>query len=302
MSSRTPCSSKSSPQIFSAICLATIMTDVLVANLADDVFWPPTERTEAQAPEVGACPDAWIFGVLGSRVQSFSPSPDRVIVYCRPSLAIDPWALGAKYTMLFEQGVLWPQIPAVWTGLTNTWTTLAAHAVEGDFGPMPRFMEENLDADIDAAEPPVPGLEVGITSIKDALGLTDSQIESATGVSRSTLWRLRTGRTTNTRQATGAPVWRLHALAAALVRALGPEGARGWIHSGEPSVASALSRGDLAAVEQAADRVIFRNVVERQGAAAVAEDDYASAPSQPDNAAQPMRRPRRAIRPNRPRP
>jgi hypothetical protein len=275
------------------------MFDVLIANPAHDVFWPPTERTEAQSPEVGARPYAWIFGFLGSRVQSFNPGPDRVIVYSRPVLAIDAWVLGGKYALLFEQGALWLRTPAAWTSVATTWNA-AAQVVSTGFRELPWSIDENPPADSGSAEPSLLGLGAGITGIKNALGLTDSQIESATGVSRSTLWRLRTGRTTGTHQATEASVWRLHGLAAALVRALGPEGARGWIHSGEPSLASALSRGDLAAVEQAADRVIFRNVVERRSAAAVAEDDYANAPSHPYSTTQPPRPPRRALRPKRP--
>jgi hypothetical protein len=53
-------------------------------------------------------------------------------------------------------------------------------------------------------------------------------------------------------------------------------------------------------VEQAADRVIFRKVVERRSAAAVAEDDHANASSHLDSTAQPPRPPRRALRPKRP--
>jgi transcriptional regulator with XRE-family HTH domain len=274
------------------------MSDVLIANAADDIFWPPTERTEAQAPEVGVRPGAWIFGYLGSRVQSFSLGLDRVVVYHRPALAIDAWALGAKYTLLFEQNALWPQISATWIGVPAAWNA-ASQLVRAGFGESVGSIVQNPSADSGSAESSRPGLEAAIGSIKDALGLTDSQIESATGVSRSTLWRLRTGRTTGTRQATEAPVWRLRALADALVRALGAEGARAWIHSGESSLASALSRGDLAAVERAADRIIFRNVVERRAASAVADDDYPDAPSHPQSTAQPPRPPRRALRPNR---
>jgi transcriptional regulator with XRE-family HTH domain len=276
------------------------MSDVLIANPADDVFWPPTERTEAQAPEIAALPDAWIFGFLGSRVQSFSPGQDRVIVYCRAALTIDAWALGAKYSLLFDRSAVLSQFPVSWEPrLPSAWNASVAYAVFSQFGEAAGLFAENPPADADRRRPPAAGLEAGIATIKDALGLTDAQVESATGVSRSTLWRLRTGRTSGTRKVTEAAVWRLHALATALVRTLGPEGARGWLHGGEPSLAALLSRGDLAGVEQAADRIIFQDVAERRSAAAVAEDDYADAPPPMSRTAPSSRPPRRAIRPDR---
>jgi transcriptional regulator with XRE-family HTH domain len=145
--------------------------------------------------------------------------------------------------------------------------------------------------------PRQPELEIAVTAIKELLGLTDEQVEAATGVSRSTLWRLRTGRTGGTRSVTEAPIWRLHSLARAIADVIGIDGLRSWLHAGDPSPAALLARGELALVEQAADRVLFiDHVVPRRGAA-VADDDYDPIVPMRSDAVGPSAKPRRVRRP-----
>ena len=294
------CSSRSSRQICSATSRATTMSDVLPTNPDDDVFWPPTERTEAEAHEVATRSDVWIFGFLGSRVQSFSSGPDRVIVYCLRSPAVDAWARGPRFANLLGPTQLWSGIPAGWQPrpLVTSFTSFRRVVVSNVIDPGASFAD--LLAEADAGDSPTSDLESAIVAIKKALGLTDTQLESATGVSRSTLWRLRTGRTSDTRSLTEAPVWRLHALATALVRRLGLEGARGWLHAGDPSPASLLSDGRLSDVEQAIDRVLFPDPARARRSAAVAADDYSpTAEREVGTAPASPRPPRRGLRPGR---
>jgi hypothetical protein len=146
-----------------------------------------------------------------------------------------------------------------------------------------------------------PTVDAAVTDIKAWLGLSDLQIEAATGISRSTLWRLRTGRTTESRSTTDAPVWRLHALAAALTRVLGSDGARGWLHAGQPSPAQLLEAELLSDVERAADRVLFQDSPYEATFAGVADDDYDSSSPAPLTSDPQQRRTRRAHRvPRRP--
>jgi hypothetical protein len=278
-----------------------MMSDVLFANADDDVFWPPTERTEAQAAEVASHPEAWAFTFLGSRVHSFAPAPDRVIVYQR-ALGVDIWALGPRSPM--HSLLLGSWLPSGWEPrpIAMCFTSLvevrgAPHmtGLVGEVNPT----DPQDDVDDPASEWPSavvgsPTVDAAVTDVKEWLGLNDLQIEAATGISRSTLWRLRTGRTVESRSTTDAPVWRLHALAAALTRVLGSDGARGWLHAGQPSPAQLLETGHLSDVERVADRVLFPDPSRQPTFAGVADDDYDTVgPSSPPPASQ-TRRPRRA--------
>src|SRR3546814_15749227 len=55
-----------------------------------------------------------------------------------------------------------------------------------------------------------PDLAAAVATIKGVLGLTDDQPQAATGVSRTSLWRLRTGRSDEPRSVTTAPLCRTH--------------------------------------------------------------------------------------------
>jgi hypothetical protein len=125
-------------------------------------------------------------------------------------------------------------------------------------------------------------VEVALTEIKEMLGLTDLQLEAATGISRTTFWRMRTQRTADTRSVTEAPIWRLHALGRVLVDRMGRESVKGWLHSGTPSPISRLESGDVAGVEAAADKILFPDPAIRRSSAAVADDDFAAVVTRPE--------------------
>jgi transcriptional regulator with XRE-family HTH domain len=275
------------------------MSDVLTAP-EDDLFWPPTERTEAESHCVNSMAEAWIFNFLGSRVQSFSPSPERVIVWCAAPPIVDAFALPAS-----KRGATlctsWPPLPRQWE---NSATTLYAYAdvAPGVSGRTTVESGHNPPADSDE-RPAALGaldtsdLESAVSEIKRHLGLTDEQIQSATGVSRSTLWRLRTGRSEGARSVTEAPIWRLHSLTRALTERVGVEGVRSWLHGGDPSPAALLTSGDLEGVECAADRLVFGDETRHRSYAAVSDDDFEPQLPPPTATAMPTRRPRRARRP-----
>jgi hypothetical protein len=277
------------------------MSDVLFASAEGDVFWPPTERTEAQAAEVASHPEAWAFAFLGSRVHSFAPTPDRVIVYERV-LGLDIWALGPRSPV---HSSLWSPLPTGWEPRPITVCVTSVIEVRG-FWDLTGLLGEldptgpQSDVEDPASEWPSavagsPTVDSAVTDVKEWLGLNDLQIGAATGISRSTLWRLRTGRTAESRSTTAAPVWRLHALAAALTRVLGSDGARGWLHAGRPSPAQLLEGGHLSDVENAADRMLFPDPSHEPTFAGVADDDYDNGgPSSP-----PPPQPRRARRAHR---
>src|SRR3546814_13816658 len=99
------------------------MADVLT-DPTDDL-WPPTERTEAESPEVTRHVDSWIFTFLGSRVTSFSPEPHRVVVWCAKVPAIDAFMLPAQlrgsgaYTTALQRG--WGPSPiTMWVANSGT--------------------------------------------------------------------------------------------------------------------------------------------------------------------------------------
>lgn len=279
------------------------MSDVLYADAGDDVFWPPTERTEAQASEVGCHPEAWAFAFLGSRVHSFASAPDRVIVYQR-ALGIDAWALGPRspaHPLLF-----WSLLPSGWEPrpMTMCFTSVievgGSSRLTGVVGKAldPHSAEDDPSSEWPSAVASSPTVDAAVTDIKEWLGLNELQVEAATGISRSTLWRLRTGRTAESRSKTDAPVWRLHALAAALTRVLGSDGARGWLHAGDPSPAQLLDVGQLSDVERAAGRVLFLDSSHEPTFAVVADDDYDTVAPPPSTGASSARgrRARRAPR------
>lgn len=277
------------------------MSDVLTAP-DDDLFWPPTQRTEAESPEVAQKADAWIFTFLGSRVTSFSPAPDRVVVWCAAPPAIDVFTLPASMRSLAGLYSGCSLMPRSWEPSSVTFVAYAeVNAPGSDRTPWyptnPMVELETPEAPDDQVAAPRSDIEQAVTAIKDLLGLTDEQVEAATGVSRSTLWRLRTGRTGGTRSVTEAPIWRLHSLARAMAERIGIDGTRGWLHAGDPSPAALLGDGELRLVERAADRILFPDQVDRRGASAVAEDDYEPTLPRPVEATIPRSRPRRARRP-----
>ena len=236
------------------------MSDVLYA---DETFWPPTDRTEAQAVHVSHQLGSWAFGFLGCNVQSFSTRQDRVAVYERTS-AHDFWALGPRVTGGF----------GLWSGLTAGWAPQSLGLVVNT------VFDANLDHRVGLSElldrvertgvgePPTPTFHQAVNDIQQWLGFADSHIEAATGISRITLWRQRTGRSGASRSTTDAPVWRLHSLAGALHRALGPDGLLNWLHAGSPSPWDLLRDGHLDEVERAGDRVLFRDPAQRRFAGA----------------------------------
>ncbi len=260
------------------------MSDVLFADADDDVFWPPTDRTEAQAPEVATHPEAWAFAFLGSRVYSFIASPDRVVVF-RRSMVVDSWALGPRSPA--QPPRFWSHLPSGWEprpltmwvgsvvglGSPSGWEMLADRP-----GLERSDLVEDPPADVPSAVAGLATVDAAVSDIKQWLGLTDSQVEAATGISRSTLWRLRTGRSAESRSTTDAPVWRLHAVAAGLTRALGSDGARSWLYAGDPAPADLLRAGHLGELEEAASRLLFREFEPARTYAAVADDDYDTAP------------------------
>lgn len=276
------------------------MSDVLTAP-DDDLFWPPTQRTEAESPEVAKKADAWIYAFLGSRVTSFSPAPDRVIVWCALPPAIDMFTLPATMRGLVGLHAGCTFMPRNWEPSPVTMVSFAElNSPFGDASWYPTNPVVELEVS-DVAEGEASSsrsdVEQALIAVKQLLGLTDEQVEGATGVSRSTLWRLRTGRTSGTRAVTEAPIWRLHSLARALVDRIGVDGARSWLHGGEPSPAALLAGGDLGLAEQAADPILFPDRAARRGYAAVAEDDYEAVVPLSSDATGPTKRPRRARRP-----
>src|SRR5262249_30654062 len=129
------CFARSSPMSFSTTSRASTMSDVLTAP-DDDLFWPPTDRTEAESPEVANRADAWIFTFLGSRVMSFSPAPDRVVVWCSRPPTVDMFTLPA--TMRGIVG-LYPGcsvMPRSWEPSPVTFLSMAALDA-GITSPMP---------------------------------------------------------------------------------------------------------------------------------------------------------------------
>lgn len=276
------------------------MSDMLTTD--DDLFWPPTERTEAESPDVASRTGAWIFTFLGSRVLSFSPAPDRVVVWRTATPAIDAFALPATmrgitglYTSCRALTRGWEPSLVTCFSFTEVNAPLAERALGHPANPV----AEPETPDVEAMQAPQQrsNLEQAVSAIKQLLGLTDEQVEAATGVSRSTLWRLRTGRTGETRSVTEAPIWRLHGLARAMAERIGVEGVRSWLHAGNPSPAVLLADGQLALVERAADRVLFPDRAMPRSAAAVAADDYSPVTPRPADTTAPSNRPRRARRP-----
>jgi transcriptional regulator with XRE-family HTH domain len=260
------------------------MADMLLAGSDDGLF--STDRTEAQAHEVCALPVGRALDFLGSRVRSFRASPDRVIVYefRFSDDAADRW--WSRHMLRRLVG----DLPVVW----NPSDTSAVLAIVGFASAVAAHDIPQTDPPADGSERPEAALESAIAELKDMLGITDSDIEDATGISRSTLWRLRE-RGTTPRAATATKVWRLHALATALVRTLGADGAQGWLNAGDPSPRTLLVRGDLADVERRADSVLFAVPTVRSHAAP-AEDDYSQAPDMLPLDVPPTRQPGRARR------
>ncbi len=277
------------------------MSDVLTAP-DDDVFWPPTERTEAESPEVAKKADAWIFTFLGSRVTSFSPAPDRVVVWRAAPPTIDMFTLPATMRRFAGLYLSCTVMPRGGKPSPVTFFSFAQiNAPESERAPWyptnPVVEPESTETAEDEVLQSRSDVEQAVATIKQLLGLTDEQVEAATGVSRSTLWRLRTGRTGGTRSVTEAPIWRLHSLARAMAERIGVEGVRSWLHAGDPSPAALLGGGELGIVERAADLILFPDRPSRRGASAVAEDDYEPVLPRPAGAAAPLNRPRRARRP-----
>jgi transcriptional regulator with XRE-family HTH domain len=274
------------------------MSDVLTVP-DDDLFWPPTERTEAESSDIASKPDAWIFTYLGTRVLSFSPSPDRVIVWCAPVPTVDAFALPAGMRGFADLYGPWRVLPRSWepsliTYLAFTEVVPSLEASLSHLNPVTEL--DDSPAGSDDVYHPGADLEQAVTTIKQLLGLTDEQLEAATKVSRSTLWRLRTRRTGEARSVTEAPIWRLHGVARAMTARLGAEGVRSWLHAGDPSPVALLRSGELGLFERAADGVLFSDHVSSRPAAAVTEDDYAPVMPQPA-ALKPTKRPRRVRRP-----
>jgi transcriptional regulator with XRE-family HTH domain len=276
------------------------MSDMLTAP-NDDLFWPPTQRTEAESPDVAMKADAWIFTFLGGRITSFSRTPDRVVVWCAAPLAIDAFTLPAAMrgaTGPFSGCTMLPQGWEV-SPVASSFTEATDPASQ----PTPRQLTnpavepETPWVPADEALQPHSDVEQALSVIKQLFGLTDEQVEAATGVSRSTLWRLRTGRTGETRSITEAPIWRLHGLARAMAERGGVEGVRSWLHAGDPSPAALLSSGQLGLVERAADELLFPDRGEPRSASAVADDDYAPVLPRSADVTAPVNRPRRARRP-----
>jgi hypothetical protein len=276
------------------------MSDVLIAP-DDDLFWPPSDRTEAEAPEVENSADAWMYRFLGSRVRAFSPCADRVVVVRRRTPALDPWALGASLvsmlgtaSMLSPASAAWDaQVP--WTTSTAMWVT-APNGAEDLHSAINPPAEEDLDESERTTT-----VDYAVGEIKKILGLSDTAIEHATGVSRTTLWRLRSGRTSDARLETERPVWRLHAVALAARAAL-DDGVRSWLHAGSPSPLSLLESGDIAQVEQTLARTLFADPA-TQSHSSASDDDYRPAPHAAtlftDGGTAP-KQPRRAMRAPRP--
>jgi len=280
---------------------ATRMADVLIAA-NDDVFWPPTERTEAESHEVASKAGAWIFNFLGSRVQSFSPRPDRVVVFCNPTPEIDAWALPIAMRDLSAYRSVWVTLPQSWAPRSMacfTCVEVKPSMVMRDLGSSGANPTAEFDDDPMPEARVIPSpidLDVAVSDIKASLGLTDALVESATGISRSTLWRLRTGRSSGPRAVTEAPIWRLHSLTTALVNRLGVEGARGWLHSGDPSPAGLLADGQLPEVERLADRVLFADPASQHPGASASEYDHVPFEVPPPAAGTGPSRPRRVRR------
>lgn len=276
------------------------MSDVLTAP-DDDLFWPPTQRTEAESPEVAKKADAWIFTFLGSRVMSFSPAPDRVVVWCAAPPTIDMFTLPATMRGLAGLYSGCMVMPRGWEPSPVAFVSYAeVNALESERGPWYAtnpVVEHGVPATEDELPEARSDVERAAASLKQLLGLTDEQLEAATGVSRSTLWRLRTGRTSGARSVTEAPIWRLHSLARAMAERIGVDGARSWLHAGDPAPADLLAAGELGLVERAADLILFPDRTSRRAASAVAEDDYAPELPRPVDATAPKNRPRRARRP-----
>jgi hypothetical protein len=262
----------------------------------DDLFWPPTQRTEAEAHEVASRPQAWIFSFLGSRVQSFSSGPDRVIVYCHTSPSVDAWALGASLRTLVGPLETWTGLPGGWRPRQPWCMTLISVLEDIPRPPSDAGHAGNPPSELEPTDPPVSDIEGAIRLIKEVWGVTDVQIEAATGVRRSTLWRLRTGRTSEARSVTSAPLWRLRGLAQGLERMLSRDGARDWLHTGNPSPVSLLEAGDLETFERCADRILFQDPATARTASAAADDDYERPEPSADVRPPVNRRPRRAVR------
>lgn len=272
------------------------MSDVLYAGANDDVFWPPTDRTEAQAADVASSADAWMYSFLGSRVFSVPASQDRVVVYTSNRFPVDVWAQGGRVL----DPLMLTRLPEGWTPRPMT-MCVVVQPRQSDSGHETALTgpTEDPPSELPSAVSQEATVEAALKDITRWLGLSDVQIAGATGIDRSTLWRLRSKGAT-ARPATEAPVWRLHALAAAAARLLEPAGAKSWLHAGEPSPAALLSDGKLAEVERQLDQVLFTGNNPQTTFAAVADDDYetdAHDSSTTTPIARGARRARRAPRP-----
>jgi transcriptional regulator with XRE-family HTH domain len=267
------------------------MSDVLQANRDDEMFWRPTERTEAQAPEVPRCVDPRILEFLGSRVRSFRPSSERVVVFWNQAPLVDAWAHGESI-QYNSSGAMW----MLYSGWEAAPTAQLVGLIQASAEPVWGRVSENPPVDMPDDDVAPTDIEGAVASIKELLGLTDKQLEAATGISRSTLWRMRTGRTSETRSVTEAPVWRLYALTRALTSVLGADGAKGWLHAGDPSPSSLLAEGGLADVERRAGRIIFPDPATPMSFAGVADDDYIDGERAVVEPLSPRRPPRRVLR------
>jgi len=267
------------------------MSDVLQANPDDDIFWGRTDRTEAQAPEVPRSVDPWILEFLGSRVRSFRPTSERVVVFWSQAPLVDAWAHGES--IQYSSSAAWCMSLTGWEAAPFL---RLVGLVQASSEPGWARVSENPPVDLLTDEVAPTDVDGAVSSIKDLLGLTDAQVEAATGISRSTLWRIRAGRTSGTRSVTAAPVWRLYALARSLTSVLGVGGVRGWLHAGDPSPSSLLAGGGLADVERRAGRIIFPDPATPRSFAGVAEDDYAGGEVAKVEPSLPRRPPRRALR------
>jgi hypothetical protein len=252
------------------------MGDMLLSS-AEQSFWPPSERTEAQSASVANQPDSWLYGFLGSTVRSFAAAHDRVVVL-RCTANADAWALGPRVSVGHP---VWTGMPSEWSP-EPTWLFIRSMWDVGldvlDEVPHTSAVSihDRMDTEV-AAElaMPRPTLESALTNIHDWFGFSDGQIEAATGVSRTTLWRLRTGKINDSRSNTDSSIWRLQALASSLIAVLGQQRTMSWLHSGSPSPADLLLSGRFDDAERASDRVLFPGPLSRSFSA-VSDDDYGS--------------------------
>jgi hypothetical protein len=263
------------------------MTDLLIGSCNDDVFWTRSERTEAQACEAAAQLGPWMINFIGSRLQSVQRSPGRVMLIALPGPAFDGWSYGCGEAVPIRN--TWAHLVESTGGWDNVGTCIALvikdivssegwgantspHRPPSNDPPVDSPLADVLSTVDDELR-----LDDAINEVKNRLMLSEGELQAATGLSRSTLWRLRSDPDSGRRSTTEAAIWRLHALSSALVRVLGADGTRHWLSSGDPSPISLLNSGHVSEVERAADRLLFPRPRVERSFAGVDDSDYPAA-------------------------